>query len=269
MFTKKLSLTKYKKLLTASIQNSTTYRLESFNWFIISLLSTISSFVIFTTATKAGAITNYTANQIGLYVFFSLIIERLIGWYYSWDLQRDINKGGLSNKLLKPYNQLFHYGINELGYKITNNLPYILLTFVIFTSYLIYLNPSKYYIIFFFITSILISCLINFYITAIFGLIAFWTERSGAFVDFFQYIAFFAMGRGFPLDVFPPIILKILNFTPFPYIFYYPITGLIRQESLFYFSKLFIAQTFWLLVTYLIVNFMWTKGLKKYESTGI
>lgn len=256
-------------LLTNSIQNNTTYRLESFNWFIIALLSTVSSYVIFTTATKAGAITNYTSNEIGLYVFFSLITERIIGWYYSWDLQNEINRGRLSTKLLKPYNQLFHFGINELGYKITGNLPYILLAFVIFATYVIYLNPSKYYLLIFFVISILLSAVISFYITAIFGLIAFWTDRSSAFVDFFQFFGFFTMGRSFPLDIFPPYVLNVLNFTPFPYIFYYPITGLIRQESVVYFLKLFIAQLFWLVITYLLVKFMWKRGIKKYESIGI
>jgi ABC-2 type transport system permease protein len=72
----------------------------------------------------------------------------------------------------------------------------------------------------------------------------------------------------FPLDILPSGIVQALQFTPFPYQMYFPVSlylGKIRHEDVL--AGLMI-QSAWVVAMYGLARFMWLRGLRKYSAVG-
>ena len=77
-----------------------------------------------------------------------------------------------------------------------------------------------------------------------------------------------ASGHMFPLDILPPMVREVLNFTPFPYQLYLPVgiyLGKITGAALI---KGLIVQGAWVIGAYLLARFAWFRGIKKYAAAG-
>ena len=81
----------------------------------------------------------------------------------------------------------------------------------------------------------------------------------------FEYIA---GGHLFPLDILPPLVSKILFLTPFPYQLFFPVSlymgktqGLAAVEGL-------VVQAAWVVASYFLARWVWSRGIKKYSAVG-
>jgi ABC-2 type transport system permease protein len=72
----------------------------------------------------------------------------------------------------------------------------------------------------------------------------------------------------FPLDILPVGLQRVLAFTPFPYQMYFPVSiymGKITGAALL--RGMFI-QAGWVVTAYLIAQFAWNRGIRKYAAVG-
>ena len=63
--------------------------------------------------------------------------------------------------------------------------------------------------------------------------------------------------------------MTFLQFTPFPYMIYYPIAILVGRVDLMSAAKIFLQSLAVLGFWYYIVMKVWKKGLKNYAAVGI
>jgi ABC-2 type transport system permease protein len=72
----------------------------------------------------------------------------------------------------------------------------------------------------------------------------------------------------FPLDILPPTVRQILDFTPFPYQLFLPVgiyLGKITGAAL---VKGLIVQAAWVIGAYVLARLAWARGIKKYAAAG-
>jgi len=72
----------------------------------------------------------------------------------------------------------------------------------------------------------------------------------------------------FPINILPPALAHILNFTPFPYLLYFPVNvylGAIKGLDL---AQGLAIQFAWLAFFWLLSQFVWRRGIKKYSAVG-
>ncbi len=96
---------------------------------------------------------------------------------------------------------------------------------------------------------------------------AFWVERVSAFerLIFLPYIFF--SGLIAPLEVFPPLVMQIVLWTPFPYMVWYP-AGLLSGGQVPPAWQAFAVIGLWGVVLHLIGRVLWRMGLRHYSAMG-
>ena len=142
-------------------------------------------------------------------------------------------------------------------------------TLLIFKSMGIIQLPGSSLFIFGTVYTLFISCF-WFSIQYLTGLISFWLEETWILRVSLNIVASFLSGAIIPLDLYPEALVKILNYTPFPYLSYYPIQIFMGKISSPMELSLGIAIIgIWTLALTYINHLIWKRGIKLYTAAGV
>ena len=75
-------------------------------------------------------------------------------------------------------------------------------------------------------------------------------------------------GAIFPLDVVPKVIFYILQFTPFPYLVYFPVAIWTGRVEIIMALRILVQSLVWMSISYFCVKKVWQKGLIEYSAAG-
>ncbi len=263
---------KYLTVFGLSFQNEFTYRLNFLLWRLRNVLRILMVFILWTSIFASNKVAfGYTKEQMMSYVFLVLIIGTFVIASPSNDnIGGEIGSGDLSNFLTKPISYLRYWLTRDWASKLLN---IIFAVFEITILYLI-LKPSLFIstsptFIFLGIIMGLIASLIYFLITKLATFVSFWSPENTWGVMFLFLVIFEILsGSIFPLDILPKWGFTLLQFTPFPYMVYYPLGILIGKFSPVETQRLIFQSFAWLLISYWLTIKVWKKGLKVYSSSG-
>jgi ABC-2 type transport system permease protein len=110
--------------------------------------------------------------------------------------------------------------------------------------------------------------LLQFFISYTMALLAFWVLEVSTFIFIVFAFEIIAGGSLFPLDILPPTLFKILQFTPFPYQLFFPVNvylGRVTGEALY---QGFLIQALWVIALYAVAQLVWSRGIRHYSAVG-
>jgi ABC-2 type transport system permease protein len=117
--------------------------------------------------------------------------------------------------------------------------------------------------------SVLMTAMLQFFLSYTMAMLAFWLMEISTFVFILYAFEYIASGHMFPLDVMPDIVKQFLmNFTPFPYQLYLPVSIYLGKISGSQLVFGLIMQAAWVFVAYLLARFAWYRGIRKYAAAG-
>lgn len=216
-----------------------------------------------------SSIFSYTKEQIITYILGTAFIGNMVFSSRSASIGDEINNGDLSNYLIKPINYFTYWFFRDLGDK-TMNLSFaffeFILIFLIFKP-IFFIQTNLIYIILF-LFSLFLSILILFLFNVLIGLLGFWVDQVWPLRFIFIIIIQFFAGSLFPLDILPKPLFLIFNFSPFPYLLYFPMKIYLGNLTFTNIFSGFLISIFWFFILLRIVNFLWHKGLKNYSAQG-
>ena len=189
--------------------------------------------------------------------------------WVAWELDFQIRQGNLSSKLLRPLDPFWEFlmqHLTERFVRIPLVIGLVILGLLIAPQGTV-LTPGIAAVLLFTL-SITLAFLIRFLISYIIGILAFWTEQTAAFDEGYYVLATFLAGGFAPLELFPTTLRTLVDWTPFPYIVYYPAKILTGQLPASDIARVFAVQLAWVLVLVLLRQVMWRVGLKKYGAVG-
>jgi len=181
------------------------------------------------------------------------------------NLSEDIRMGRISTYLIYPFNFWEFHTASFIGFQITQVFIALITFGAVALSGLIEV-PMFTLLVKGFSYTLFISFLwfvMNYGI----GLLAFWLEDTWILKVILMVISSFLSGAILPLDLFPPALVEILKWTPFPYLSYYPIKIFMGVEPNYLFA--IGVMTGWMaLITY-CNHLIWKKGMKLYTAAGM
>jgi len=262
---------KYLQVIKNTFQDYLVYRLNFILW-------RFRSFVLFLTLVffwqavfgQKESLLGYSREGMLTYVVGITFLRQVVLGSRTADFGGTIRSGDLTNLLLRPISVAKFWFSKDLVDKFLN---------IIFTTleigvvvYLlkipIYLPQQLITYLWFGIICV-IAMFLYFYFSFLFGTIAFWTDQIWAPRWLFMVIFLeFLSGGFFPLDVLPPIFVKVLSFTPFPYMIYFPMKIWLEQVVMLEILRVLTVTIFWTLLTYLAFDRVWKKGIRSYEAYG-
>ena len=265
-------MSKYWHVINIGIQNTLVYRVNFLFRVTFGLVPLFAVISLWRTVYRdqANAISGYTLSQMISYYLILTIVDALTAVNEDdWQIAGDIKDGNISQFLLKPIDYLSYrlclFGAGRLIYTAVAALP---VAIFIWAHRQYFVLPADTFTFGCFVLSLVLTGLLQFLFSYTLALMAFWLLEVSTLIFIVFAFEYVAGGHLFPLDILPPVVLKALFFTPFPYQLYFPVSiyvGKTAGNQLY--TGLFI-QALWVVATYVVARFVWSRGVRKYSAVG-
>jgi ABC-2 type transport system permease protein len=219
---------------------------------------------------KGSGLQGYDYGSMIYYYLLMILVSNLVTPAEDeWQIAADIREGQINSFLTKPLSYLAYrfciFLSGRLVYTLVTILP-IALIFLYFRD--VIRLPADASTYFFAFISLIMSGLIQFFISYAVSMMAFWILEISTVVFIVYSFEYFLGGQMFPIDLMPPAFQAVMKWLPFYYELFCPIAIFLeRLQGAEMFEALAI-QTFWLVALWAFARFMWKRGLGHYQAVG-
>lgn len=238
----------------------------------LSMLQPIFNFLVqfflWSAIYKYNNISDISKNQILGYYFIIMFISIFVKTN-AIDIADEFKNGTIDKELLRPIKLLNYRLIKSFGerlFQLMNFTPfYILIWFIIKSQIELNLNPIKIFLGLYFL---ICSFFISFFIDFIIGLSAILLAEVWAIRAITNYVINFISGYYLPLILLPVFFTSSFKYLPFYYIFYYPSILFTNNINLYECLQNMVISLVWVILLFIISNYIMKKLIKKYSSYG-
>ncbi|MBI3417640.1 MAG: ABC-2 family transporter protein [Verrucomicrobia bacterium] len=265
---------KYWHVINVGIQNTLSYRVNFLFRSLFSLIPLTAVIMlwraIYADKTAGEKISEYTLAQMISYYLLVTIVDALTAVNEDdWQIAADIKDGNISQFLLKPIDYLTY----RLCLFFSGRMIFTAVAFVPVTLFILWLReyfvlPPTLAAFGWFLVSLVLTGLLQFFISYTMALLAFWVLEVATFIFILFAFEYIAGGHMFPLNILPPALAHALNFTPFPYLLFFPVSIYLGQTSGAALREGLMIQLGWVVAAYALARFVWHRGIKKYSAVG-
>lgn len=209
-------------------------------------------------------------SEILTYFGITSLIFYLTMDFADWNLQMLIRTGKFLTFAIRPLHHPFFALSQKIGHRILGFFFEFLPCLCIFTFVCkINMRPASF---FWFIISIVLAFLMNFYLNYIIGMSAFWFVQSEGIRSVYALLQNIFSGSLIPLVFFPDALQKLLFFLPFQYISYVPTMVFTGKYTLGNISlsipQIVGIQAIAVLVTALVCEILYKISMKRFTGVG-
>lgn len=263
-------MSKYLVLLNLAWQNSFVYRTSLFFWRFRQFLSTLMSLTIWTVIfSNQGQVFEYSEAEMISYVLLISVLQSVILATSLNGLADRIYSGQISQLLIKPVSILGYLLGEDLADKMKNVLFAVVEIGILALIFQPQLPTPTLAHLALGVVGIGLGLALYFGINILFGTLGFWAPHTwGPRFLFFMFLDFTA-GKLFPLDILPEFIQKVIYVTPLPYLSYIQIQTLMGRFTIQESITSLLGATAWVVGLWVLVRYIWHKGMKEYTAAGI
>jgi len=264
---------KYLQIFKISFAQEFAYKANFIMWRVRNVFQIFLIFFLWDAvfSDQGRVVFGYDRTKILTYVFGVMLVRALVLSSKSVDIARDIATGELSNYLLRPISYFKYWFTRDVSSKVLN----IMFAVVEFAILYLILKPPFYFQtdIFTnlsFLISVGVAILIFSTLIFIVSTVPFWAPELGWGSHFLVTVVVVESlsGSVFPIDVLPQLVQRVLMITPFPYLIYFPIQVYLGKIGGFQYLQGTLISLLWIVVLWLVLRRVWSKGLKVYQAFG-
>lgn len=261
-------------LFTISLQDAFSERGSAIVWAFLDFLWPFVNLFIWVGIYQGqgGAevtIGGFSLSQMLTYYLGVALISAVAVSHQEYEIIRDIQSGDLSTYLLKPLSYVKFQLITSISWKILKGsiiFPFILIAIILFKDHISFnLNPTTALV---FIGVLVLSFLLYFLNALIFGLLTFWVDEPGGFIEMNEIARSLFSGMALPLVFLPGPFFVISNILPYKYFYDFPLRILSGKLGTTEILNGLLMQFVWIFIFYTTYKVMWRRGISKYSAFG-
>jgi ABC-2 type transport system permease protein len=230
-------MAKYWHLFNVGIQNSLAYRLNFFSracFGLIPLTATILLWrAVYASREGGGTVAGYALAQMISYYLIVTVVDALTAVAEDdWQIVADIKDGRISQFLVKPIDFLkYRLSLFFAGRAVYAAAALVPVSLFIAFHHEYFVLPADAKTFCLFAVSLVMTALLQFFISYTMALLAFWVIEVSTFIFILYAIEYIAGGHLFPIDILPPVVAEVLALTPFPYQMFFPVSIYLGQTT--------------------------------------
>ena len=264
---------KYFQVFKISFQQEFAYRINFIMWRVRNLLQIFLVFFLWDTvfASPGRVVFGYDRAKILTYIFGLMIVRAFVLSAKAIEVAGEVSRGDLSNYLVKPVDYFKYWLTRDISSKALNLAfavgEFTLLYLLLKPPFFLQTNPI---FLLAFLLSVCLAMLIYFLLLFITSSVPFWMPEAAWGMHFLITVVIleFLSGALFPLDILPSTLQSILNYTPFPYLIFFPLQVYLGKITGLAMVKGILISAGWAAILYLAMSALWRKGLKIYQAYG-
>ena len=265
---------KYWHVINIGIQNTLVYRVNFLFRSVFGLIPLTATIylwqAIYAGRDSGDPVAGYTlASMVSYYLLVTLVDMFTAVNEDDWQIAADIKDGNINQFLLKPIDYLSYrlclFAAGRLIYTLVALIPVGL--FVLFHRENFVLPPDGA-TFGLFLLSTFMTGLLQFFMSYTMALLAFWVLEVSTFIFILFAFEYAAGGHLFPLDILPPALAQGLNYTPFPYQLFFPVSIYLGRATGTALWQGLLVQAIWVVVFYALARVVWSRGIRKYTAVG-
>jgi ABC-2 type transport system permease protein len=265
----KPALRKLRVLLEVWFAHNSAYRAEIVVWMLSGAVPLIMLAVWIGKARVAGgSVQGFTPPDFAAYFLAAWIAQQWTVAWVAWEVSNEIRLGTFSPRLLRPLDPIWDFAAGHVTERFVR-LPFMVV--IVGAGLLLVpgtrLTPDMLHALAFFVC-IWLAFAMRFVLAYSIALLSFWFDQATALDDFYYLVAAFLTGGFAPLSFYPPAVRAAVEWTPFPYLVYYPVRVLTGPASGAAILRVFAMQLLWLAVFWCIRMLLWRRGLRRYGAVG-
>ena len=251
-------------LMTVYYAYMTEYRAELIFW----MLSGTLPLILMGVWVQASASGNFGLSGLDFVRYFIAVFvarQFTVVWVI-WDFEKEVVEGKLSPRLLQPLDPGWHHFFGHLAERVVR-MPLVIaitgLFFLLYREAAWWPTWSRLLLAF---GVILLAFVLRFLMQYTFAMFAFWVERAVAIEQVWYLFYLFLSGMIAPLELFPPTVRAVVEWTPFPYLINFPASILVGFEVDI--VKGLLVMLGWIAIFFGLNRLLWRLGLKQYSGMG-
>ncbi len=262
----------YWLILNLGIQNTLCYRVNFLVRTVFNLVPLLAFIIMWRAiyAGKGGEVSGYSLAEMISYYLIVTVVETITAVTEDdWQIAADIKDGLISQFLTRPIN----YPCYRLCLFFAGRVVYVLAAFIpvglfVFCNRHYLLAPPDALTCCWFAASLLCSALLQFYLSYLVAMLAFWVLEISTFVFTLLALQRLAGGELFPLDLLPHWLTQALMWTPFPYAVFFPVSIYLGKVTGPDLAQGMLLQVLWTAAVYGAARWVWGRGLRTYTVVG-
>ena len=263
---------KYWHVIKIGFANTLVYRVNFFAraaFSLIPLLATIYLWRAVYRGQSAGVGGYSLAGMTSYYLRVTMVDTLTAVNEDDWQIAADIKDGNISQFLLKPINYLgYRLCLFVSGRMIFTAVSLLPVGLFVFCMRRYVVAPPDGMALGCAALATVLTGLLQFFMSYTMALAAFWLLEVSTLIFIVFAFEYIAGGHLFPLNILPPAVEAALNFTPFPYLLYFPVSVYLGQVKGAALWKGLGMEAGWTLVFYLLALAVWERGIRKYSAVG-
>lgn len=215
--------------------------------------------------TPGAVIQGYTFEQMIQYHIWAMIVGLIAQGHTAMNLSEEIRLGKISTYLIYPFNFWEFHTAHFLSFQALQVfISFFTIVFISFFGFMEF--PALQILLLGYLYCLFVS-VFWFTLQYLTGILGFWLEETWILRVILQIVTGFLSGAILPLDLYPEKVVAFLEYTPFPYLTYYPIK--IFTGDFTNFSSAYAIIAFWTVVCALINHLIWKRGIRLYTAAGM
>lgn len=263
---------RYVRIFAIHFQEAFALRSRSVVWFLIALLNPLTYFLFWSGMYAGNQIpfAQWNISSIATYYFLLVIAGSLLIVHIEEDVAHwDIQQGGLSRYLLKPFSYIRLKFFEELPWRIIQaffGVIIFIMFWILFGSFIAVAHTPLDIALAVFI--IVLGFIISFIFKMIVGISALWLTDYSGLQQLVEAIIFIFAGMLMPLEFLPNGLQQIAYATPFSYIIYFPLMAFQGKLTLIESIRTIGIQFIWIVLLAGIYQVLWKKGVRLFTGIG-
>ena len=203
-----------------------------------------------------------------VYIIMSSVLSVLLITNVEKRIEQSVQKGTVATDMMKPVSLFGIYFAEDIGTIIALILQNILPILLIGSLLIKVPKMADLRDLPLFVLSVLLSFFINWFLAALFGMMAFSAVNIDALIQVKNHLIRLISGSIIPLWFFPDPIANVLKFLPFPYIYQLPLSIYIGRGTR---AEIFTGmeiQLAWAVVLFLVFIFAQKQITRKVMVQG-
>jgi ABC-2 type transport system permease protein len=223
----------YPALLRVGFAEAVAYRAEMLVWMLTTTMPLVS-LALWSAVADAAPVGRFTQSRFAAYFLGAVVVRQLTGSWIVWEMNQEIRAGTLSRRLLKPVHPLVTYSaenLSALPMRAALALPLTIAALFVVEPGALPATPLRLLAL---SASLVGAWLINFFIMAMIGTLAFFFESSTAVYEVWLVAFMLLSGYLVPLELFPPWLRDASAALPFRYTLAFPVevlTGMLDRRG--------------------------------------